>query len=60
MKINIEEVQIRLCDSNDVDDIYKIENIVIDNFKENEKGYFLPFLFSLKYSRICGTTISKK
>ena len=43
MKINIEEVQIRLCDSNDVDDIYKIENIVIDNFKENEKGYFLPF-----------------
>ncbi len=43
MKINIEDVQIRLCDSNDVDDIYKIENIVIDNFKENEKGYFLPF-----------------
>lgn len=35
MKINIEDVQIRLCDSNDVDDIYKIENIVIDNFKEN-------------------------
>lgn len=43
MKINTENIQIRLCNSNDVDDIYKIENIVIDNFNENEKGYFLPF-----------------
>ena len=43
MKINTENIQIRLCNSNDVDDIYKIENVVIDNFKENEKGYFLPF-----------------
>lgn len=43
MKINTENIQIRLCNSNDVDDIHKIENIVIDNFKENEKGYFLPF-----------------
>ena len=43
MKINTENIQIRLCNSNDVDDIYKIENVVIDNFKENEKWYFLPF-----------------
>lgn len=43
MKINTENIQIRLCNSNDVDDIHKIENVVIDNFKENEKGYFLPF-----------------
>lgn len=43
MKINTENIQIRLCNSNDVDDIHKIENVVIDNFKENEKEYFLPF-----------------
>lgn len=43
MKINTENIKIRLCNSNDVDDIYKIENIVINNFKENETGYFLPF-----------------
>lgn len=43
MKINTENIQIKLCNSSDVDDIYRIENIVIDNFKESEKGYFLPF-----------------
>ncbi len=43
MKINTENIQIRLCNSNDVDDIYEIQNIVINNFKESEKGYFLPF-----------------
>lgn len=42
-KIKIEDVDIRLCDSNDVTDIYKVQNIVIDYFNENEKGYFLPF-----------------
>ena len=43
MKINNENIEIRLCTSADVKDIYGIQNIVIDNFKENEKGYFLPF-----------------
>ena len=38
-----EKLKIRKCNSNDVDDIYNIQNIVIDNFKEEEKGYFLPF-----------------
>ena len=42
-KINREEIEIKLCNSEDVNDIYKIQNIVIDHFKENEKGYFLPF-----------------
>lgn len=43
MKINTKNIEIRLCTSNDVKAIYKIQNIVINNFKENEKGYFLPF-----------------
>lgn len=34
---------IKKCTTNDVDSIYDIQNIVIDNFKEEEKGYFLPF-----------------
>ena len=42
-KINKDDLQIKLCTSNDVKDIYGIQNILIDNFKENEKGYFLPF-----------------
>ncbi len=42
-KINRENLEIRLCTSNDVKDIYRIQNIVIENFKDNEKGYFLPF-----------------
>lgn len=41
--ININDLEIRLCTSEDVKDIYKLQNIVIDYFKENEKGYFLPF-----------------
>lgn len=43
MKINNKNIIIRLCASDDVKDIYEIQNIVIDNFKEKEKGYFLPF-----------------
>ena len=42
-KININDLEIRLCSSEDVKHIYEIQNIVIDNFKESEKGYFLPF-----------------
>ena len=42
-KIDLNKVEIRICDSNDVKDIYNIQEVVIDNFKESEKGYFLPF-----------------
>ena len=41
--MHIDKFMIRLCNSDDVKDIYKIQNIVIDNFKDEEKGYFLPF-----------------
>ena len=34
---------IKKCTIDDVDSIYNIQNIVIDNFKEEEIGYFLPF-----------------
>ena len=36
-------IKIRKCTVKDVDSIYNIQNMVIDNFKEEEKGYFLPF-----------------
>lgn len=42
-KININNLKIRICNSNDVKDIYNLQEIVIENFKEEEKGYFLPF-----------------
>ena len=41
--INLNELVIRICNSDDVKDIYDIQKIVINSFKENEKGYFLPF-----------------
>ena len=37
------KIIIKKCTTNDVNDIYNIQKIVIDNFKEEEKGYFLPF-----------------
>lgn len=40
--ITNKNIKIKKCNANDVDSIYDIQNIVIDNFKE-EKGYFLPF-----------------
>lgn len=43
MRIEENNFEIRLCDSSLVDDIFKVQNIVINNFKEDEKGYFLPF-----------------
>ena len=43
MKIHTENIKIRLCNSNDVDGIHKIENIAINDFKKNEKEYFLSF-----------------
>ena len=38
--INTNDLKIRLCTSEDVKDIYELQNIVIEYFKENEKGYF--------------------
>lgn len=43
LKGTIKNINIRTCTTSDVDSIYNIQNIVIDNFKEEEKGYFLPF-----------------
>lgn len=43
MRIEEKNFEIRLCDSSLVDDIFKVQNIVINNFKEDEKGFFLPF-----------------
>ena len=42
-KINLNNLEIRTCNSTDVKDIYNIQEIVINNFKKEEKGYFLPF-----------------
>lgn len=43
-KVKIKQsIIIRKCTTNDVDSIYDIQNVVIDNFSEEEKGYFLPF-----------------
>ena len=41
--ITNKNINIKKCTASDVDSIYNIQNIVIDNFKEEEKGYFLPF-----------------
>lgn len=41
--IRTKNIKIRKCITSDVDSIYDIQNIVINNFKEEEKGYFLPF-----------------
>lgn len=41
--ITNKNINIKTCTTSDVDSIYNIQNIVIDNFKEEEKGYFLPF-----------------
>ena len=41
--MNSNKYDIRLCTTEDVKDIYNIQNIVIENFRDEEKGYFLPF-----------------
>lgn len=43
IKIDLRNLEIRICHSNDVKDIYEIQQIVINNLKKEEKGYFLPF-----------------
>lgn len=42
-KIDLEKIIIRTCNINDVKSIYENQNIVIDNLKKEEKGYFFPF-----------------
>ena len=42
-KIDLHKLEIRICNSGDVKDIYNIQEEVINNFVTNEKGYFLPF-----------------
>lgn len=56
-KIDIEKVIIRLCGSKDAKEIYDVQNEVIDNFKDEEKGYFLPFKES-SYLRIVNDPIN--
>ena len=41
--IRKQNIEIRKCTINDVDEIYNIQNIIIENFEQEEKGYFLPF-----------------
>ena len=41
-KIDLNKLKIRICNSSDVKDIYNIQEEVINNFKTDEKGYFLP------------------
>ena len=55
--ITINNLEIRKCTVQDVDEIYNIENIVINNFKEDEKGYFLPFEKEI-YLRIVNNPVS--
>ena len=42
-KIDLNNLKIRKCFIEDVKEINDIQNEVISNFNENEKGYFLPF-----------------
>lgn len=42
-KIELAKIEIRIYNSNDVKDIYNIQEVVINSFRENEKDYFLPF-----------------
>lgn len=37
------DIQIRNCEISDLNEILEIQTEVIGNFKESEKGYFLPF-----------------
>ena len=38
-KITINNIEIRKCTEKDVDEICNIENVVINNFKEEEKRF---------------------
>ena len=55
-KIDLKKIKIRTCNSNDVQDIYNIQEEVIKYFKADEKGYFLPFKLE-SYLRIVNNPI---
>lgn len=57
MKINTKDIEIRLCTEKDAKEIYLVQQEVIDNFKEEEKGYFLPFKES-SYVRIVNDPVN--
>lgn len=57
MKINTNEVTIRLCTEKDVEQIHSIQEITIDHFKDHELGYFLPFKKE-SYQRIVNDPIN--
>ena len=68
-KIDLDNLEIRTCSSDDIKDIYNIQEIVIANFKKSEKGYFLPFTEEcylkivdnpLKYGEIYGAFYDNK
>lgn len=57
MKINTNEVTIKLCTEKDVDSIYSIQETIINHFKDHELGYFLPFKKE-SYQRIVNDPIN--
>lgn len=57
MKINTNEITIKLCTENDVDTIYSIQQTTIKYFKAHELGYFLPFKKE-SYQRIVNNPIN--
>ena len=57
MKINTNEITIKLCTEKDVDSIYSIQEITINHFKDHELGYFLPFKKE-SYQRIVNDPIN--
>lgn len=42
MKINVEDVIMKKCNINNLDEIYKIQSIMVEAFREDEKGYYIP------------------
>ncbi|MFI3260294.1 MAG: GNAT family N-acetyltransferase [bacterium] len=43
MKIQKENILIKKCNLDNLDSIYELQQIVVDMFREEEKGYYLPF-----------------
>ena len=54
-KINMEKLQIKLCTVNNIEHIYKIQNIVINNFKKVKKAFFCL----LKMKVICESLMTQ-
>lgn len=43
MKIDRNKVKIKLCNTSDVEELYNVQSIIVNEFDEKEKGYYLPF-----------------